>query len=138
MNVRTEECLSGRFRPAICVLLIYLGILAFPPSYAPAQSKPPDEISRLKELYDRKQYFELRDALENYHGKADARLLFFRGAVANKFNKSQLSINHLKNYLRLAEKSRDKHLLIDGYDMLADNYKKIHQYGQAAAAVAPQ
>jgi hypothetical protein len=131
--MRIEKSLYRGIRPLTCLLLC-LGVLASSASYAPAQSGRADEISRMKQLYDRKQYFELRDAVANYHGKADARLLFFRGAVANKFNKSQLSINYIKKYLRLAKEGVDKHLLIDCYDMLADNYKKIYQYRQAAAA----
>jgi predicted aspartyl protease len=133
MKFRTGKSRRGRFHPAIWFLLICPGILAISANYALAQSKQPDEISRLKQFYDRKQYFELRDAVENYHGKTDDRLLFFRGAVANKFNKSQLSINYTKRYLRLAKEGWDRHLLIDSYAMLADDYKKIYQYRQAAA-----
>ncbi|MEW6212381.1 MAG: hypothetical protein AB1631_28910 [Acidobacteriota bacterium] len=55
--------------------------------------------AKLKDLYDRKQYFDLRDELSN-HKDTTVELLFYRGAVSNKFNQLSSAIRLLQNYLR--------------------------------------
>lgn len=87
-----------------------------------------------KKLYFDKQYFELRDALRDYPGPRTGEWLFYRGAVSNKFNRSRLSIQYLNRYLKKASGRPDNALLIECYELLADNYRKTYQYQKAAQA----
>src|SRR5207248_5018916 len=125
MNMRIENSLRQGIRSASCLLSICAGVI-FSASVALTQSKQPDEISKLKQLYDQKHYFELRAAVENYNGKAEARLLFFRGAVADIFYRPQISIRYLNQYLAQA---RDDDWRADAYALLADDFVKIYDYG---------
>lgn len=90
--------------------------------------------SQLKGLYDGKQYFELRDALQNITGDHSTDLLFYRGVVSNKFNQTEASISYLRSYLKRVEGSKNAALIRDSYEILADNYLKICQYRKAAEA----
>ncbi len=91
-----------------------------------------DPYDKFKELYSRKSYFELRDALKKYAGDQAAEFLFYKGVVANKFNRLQSSIGHLQHYLKQVKPGNETALLIDCYEILADNYVKTAQYRQAA------
>jgi predicted aspartyl protease len=91
-------------------------------------------LENLKELYTNKQYFELRDALKTRHLDESGDLLFYRGVVSNKFHQPQLSLRYLKEYLKRAKEKKDAELLIDCYELLADNYLKTYQYQKAAEA----
>ena len=91
-------------------------------------------LRSLKELYDDKQYFELRDALKDPHSEASADLFFYRGTVGNKFNQLQSSITYFKEYLKRATEDKDSELLVECYEMLADDYLKTYQYQKAAEA----
>jgi hypothetical protein len=88
----------------------------------------------LKELYLNKQYFELRDALKDQRGDKPTDLLFYQGVVSNKFNQPKLSITYFKKYLEQAQESSASELLVECYEMLADDYRKTYQYKKAAAA----
>jgi hypothetical protein len=130
--MRMRGNLIQKIRLVICLLLMCIGgVFVVSSSAALAQSRQTDEILKLKQLYDRKQYFELRAAVENYHGKADARLLFFRGAIANIFYQPQASTKYLNQYIAQVG---DKAWLSDAYTLLADNFVKLYDYGKAADA----
>ena len=88
----------------------------------------------LKQLYEQKRYFELRDALRDYSGPQSVDLLFYRGAVSNKFNRARQSNAYLDSYLKQAGGDSDDALLIECYKLLGDNYRKTYQYRRAAAA----
>ena len=90
--------------------------------------------AKLKELYTSKQYFELRDALQSLHADQSAALFFYKGAVSNKFNQPRSSTAFLDSYLKRAKETEDSELLIECYEMLADNYLKTYQYKRAAEA----
>ena len=98
---------------------------------ATATESPYDQ---LQELYTDKQYFELRDALKALRAGQSKEFFFYQGAVSNKFNQPQSSIIYLKNYLKRAKETEDAALLVECYEMLADNYLKTYQYRQAAEA----
>jgi predicted aspartyl protease len=89
---------------------------------------------KLKEMYDGKRYFELRDALKSYRRNQSAELLFYRAVVSNKFNQLDSSINYLQRYIKLAEGGGHRSLLKESYEILADSYMKTYQYRKAAAA----
>ncbi|MBV8858047.1 MAG: retropepsin-like domain-containing protein [Acidobacteria bacterium] len=90
------------------------------------------DITKLKQLFDRKRYFELRDAVGNYNGRPEAKLLFFRGAVANAFNRPLDSARYLRRFI--ARAGRDGEWLSDAYTLLADDFVKTYDYGKAADA----
>lgn len=92
----------------------------------------PGELAKLKQLYDQKRYFELRDAVESYRGDEGARMLFFRGAVANLLNRPRTSTKYLKQYV--ARAGADDEWLSEAYTLLADDFVKLYEYGQAADA----
>lgn len=98
----------------------------------PAPSGRAADPAELRQLFDRKRYFELRDAVENYAGRPEAKLLFFRGAVANVFNRPPDSARYLEQYI--ARAGRDGEWLSDAYTLLADDFVKTHDYGKAADA----
>jgi len=83
-------------------------------------------------LYRERQYFDLRDALRSNPGDLSSQLLFYKGAIANKFNHLRLSITYLNQYGRWAKKSHNNEFLIDCYDLLADDYLKTYRYRKAA------
>lgn len=95
-----------------------------------AQQSFPASIEELKGLYDKKQYFDLRDRLREFQSEKSIELIFYRGAVANKFNASKDSIKLLNHYLKNAS-PKDEHLK-ECYSLLADNYVKTYQYAKAA------
>ncbi len=88
------------------------------------------QVSQLDALYRNRQYFELRDELAKRTADKSPELLFYRGAVANKFNQSQESNLLLQSYLKSAEGKSGK--LCDAYELLADNFVKTYQYAKAA------
>lgn len=130
MSVRMKKSLFQGIRSVIRSLsMCVVVVLVVSSGAALAQARRPGEISRLKQLYDRKHYFELREAVGSYHGKADAKLLFFRGAVADIFYQPQTSIRYLNRYLAQAV---DDEWLLDAYTLLADDFIKIYDYAKAA------
>lgn len=84
-------------------------------------------VDGLKDLYDKRQFFDLRDQL-NEAKNADA--LFYRGVIENKFNRPDASISTLKNFIATAGKAPS--LLREAYTLLADNYVKTYRYMEAA------
>ena len=91
-----------------------------------------DALSELQKLYVEKRYFELRDELKAYDNEATPELFFFRGAVDNIFNRLPESIENLRAYLDKVGKSSRNSWTQECYDLLADSYRKSHQYGKAA------
>lgn len=88
------------------------------------------DYAKLKQIYDRKQYFDLRDELSNYNDRT-TELLFYRGAVSNKFNRLSSAISYLQNYLKRVRGKNDA-WLADCYELLADSYLKSYEYRKAA------
>lgn len=80
----------------------------------------------LKDLYDKRQFFDLRDRLREAKGDD---LFFYRGVVENKFNRPDTSIATLKNFI--AKPGKDASLLREAYSLLADNYVKTFRYAEA-------
>ena len=85
----------------------------------------------LEQLYKNRQYFDLRDAVEKGAKPLPPDYLFYRAAVANRFNDPKGSILFLDKFLKLG--IGDDQRTQDAYEMLADNYVKTFQYAKAAA-----
>lgn len=99
-------------------------IAAFLPAFAFAQGN-------LEQLYTNRQFFDLRDAVEKGAKPLPPDYLFYRAAVANRFNDPNGSILFLNKFLKL--KIGDDQRMQEAYELLADNYVKTFQYGKAAA-----
>lgn len=87
-----------------------------------AQTEP-----ALDALYQEKSFFEMRDELAKRSDDKSIELLFYRGAIANKFNEPEKSISYLQKYLK-----NGKEKIGEAYELLADNYVKTYQYAKAA------
>ncbi len=87
------------------------------------------EASKLENFYEKRQYFELRDELAKLKNDKTPDVLFYRAAVANKFNQPEKSIEYLQKFLKKDGESKN---LRGGYELLADNYTKTYEYGKAA------
>ena len=103
---------------------LLLFVVLFNTSLASSQTK-------LKELYERKQFFELRDALKDIVSN-DGDEIFYRAVVSNKFHRPTESINFIQKFLEAATEQNT--LVRDSYEVLADNYIKTYQYQKAAKA----
>lgn len=86
----------------------------------------------LQTYYQNKQYFDLRDNLQQYRGISSVMLSFFRGLSDNKFNMLDASIGHLNTFIRHWKDGMNDSLLIDAYKTLGDGYSKTFQYRKAA------
>lgn len=115
--------------PSRMIAVVLAFVLLSAPPVANASSYP-----ELKELYSNKQYFQLRDTLRARAKESSTELLFYRGAVSNKFNQLSSSIDYLQKYLKKVEKKKDALWVRESYELLADNYLKTYQYGKAGEA----
>lgn len=86
--------------------------------------------SKLEDLYRHKRFFDLRDEVARRPGAKSPGLNFYRGAVANKFNRLKQSISLLEGYAKNARGGDAR--LLDAYELLADGYLKTYRYRRAA------
>jgi predicted aspartyl protease len=107
---------------SIKILLLSLSLLQI---FAFAKEAP-----QLESLYQNRQYFELRDELAKLKNDKSPDVLFYRAAVANKFNEPEKSVKYLQEFLKKSGESKN---LRGAYELLADNYTKTCEYGKAAA-----
>jgi len=89
--------------------------------------------ARLASLYEKKDCFALRDALQRRATK-DPDTLFFKAVSSNNFNRPQRSLGYLRQYLKLRGISSERKR--DSYTLLADNYLKLFQYRRAAIVLS--
>jgi hypothetical protein len=132
ISTRMEKSLLQIFRSTFSLLSILVVMLVGSYGAPSARSYQIDEISKLKQLYDGKRYFELREDIEHHSGKTDRRLFFFRGALANVFYQPKLSAKYLGQYISQAR--NDDAWLPDVYAILADDFVKTYDYAKAIAA----
>lgn len=88
--------------------------------------------ANLEDLYQNKHYFELRDALRMHKNDKNSEILFYRAVIANKFNEPGKSNEYLEKFLKKENPNRKR--MVEAYELLADNYTKIGEYGKAADA----
>ncbi|MGI8555727.1 MAG: retropepsin-like aspartic protease family protein [Pyrinomonadaceae bacterium] len=88
--------------------------------------------SNLDVLYRNHRYFELRDEIKKIKGDTSPSILFYRGAVANKFNQPQTSIALLQEFLKTVKSEANAKTIADAYGILSDDYIKTYQYANAA------
>ncbi len=122
------------FPKVILRLLIFL-CLAFSVSFCTRTGKEvltSKQLHELHVLYQKKRYFDLRDALKRFENASSFELSFFRGISANKFNRLDTSIEYLEAFSRQWRGNDDISLLIDALETLADSYAKGFHYKKAA------
>jgi hypothetical protein len=83
------------------------------------------QAPNLDQLYEKREFFDLRDALPR--SAPDSETDFFKGAVANKFNRLHEAATRLQAYVRSGGRYTPEAL-----ELLADTYAKQGRYGQAA------
>ena len=81
-------------------------------------------------LFKDRQYFDLRDYVRTQNSDGSVEMLFFRGVLANRFNRRAESIILLQDYLKKASSQHPYRL--DALKALADNLSKDGEYGRAA------
>ena len=86
------------------------------------------QTSSLEELYKTHQYFALRQEVNRRTDDRSPAFLFYRGLVANRFNRLEESIRYLTSY----RETKDQDKACDAYEILADDYLKTYRYAQAA------
>ena len=89
------------------------------------------KYQKLDELYKHKEYFKLRDELNNYTNDNSVQLLYYRGIVENLFGQYSKSVKTIENYLAEGEKD-DTSKTIECYNILARDYIKLHNYKKVA------
>lgn len=100
---------------------------------AAARASLPEPYEELGRLYSGKQFFELRDELQKHRAADSPELLFYRGVVANKFNRPAQSIQFIRRFLSVAPPDARRSMLKDAHALLLDDYAKTYRYAQAAA-----
>jgi hypothetical protein len=90
------------------------------------------QTNELENLFQTRQYFDLRDAAAKRKGDGSPELLFYRGVVANRFNELEKSVALLRKYISKADKNAPHRA--DAYEILADNLTKEFEYAKAADA----
>ncbi len=108
---------------AVALLLAALWI-SFAASYASTEA--------LEKLFGERRYFELKAALDSRAGTAGPEDLFYRGIVANVFNRVEESVGYLTSYLQADEPGQPQTRIREALGALADDYSKLFQYGKAA------
>jgi hypothetical protein len=93
-----------------------------------------ESLPNLKQLYDQWQYFDLRDSLALRTTDNQKELLFFRGAILNKFFKPDSSAIYLGEFVE--SDTVDSTLLTEAYSLLADDYLKSFDYSAMLSAYA--
>ena len=88
--------------------------------------------SELAELFEKRRYFELREALAHVRSRGERSLLFYRAVVENKFNRPDRSIQLVERFLESPGKGAKRRMLVEAHTLLADNYVKIYSYSKAA------
>lgn len=113
---------TGIFKPAFVALIFAAALTAF--------GSPPEE---LKDLFEKRRYFELREKLAVSRKDNEKHLAFYRAVVENRFNRPERSIALLERFLKDPKKIADTRLVREAYTVLADSYVKTYQYRKAAA-----
>ena len=110
-------------------------IFAIAGSLAAWSAEPPADLQRLARLYEDSRYFELRDALALLRDDPAPDLEFFRATVDQVFNRLEPAVSRLRRFLAAAEKGPVRMLNKEAGVLLADAYRRLGRYREAAAAL---
>lgn len=127
MRLRKEN--SVPTGAALAVLA--LGLCAFPLFSA---RRPKAPLGRLARLYEESRFFELRDALASMGPGGPADLEFFRAAVDQVFDRLDPAVAGLETFIRSNRNAPPRMLTKEAWVLLADAYRRLGRYRQAAEA----
>lgn len=92
------------------------------------------DMQDLARLYEASRYFELRDALAALKEDTSVDLEFFRGAVDQVFNRLDAAVPRLRGFLAAAERGPKRMLAKEAWILLADAFRRLGRYREAAGA----
>jgi hypothetical protein len=98
------------------------------------REEAPDPLEPLVRLYKDCRFFELREAVAKLENNTSVEVEFFRGAVANSFNRLDLAVSGLLRYLDGASADAKRPLAKEAWVLLADCYRRLGQYRKSAGA----
>lgn len=101
-------------------------------SVSPAPRTP--DIKLLARLYEASRYFELRDALARLKDDPAPDLEFFRGAIDQAFNRLDAAVPRLRRFLAATERGPTRMLSKEAGVLLADAFRRLGRYREAADA----
>lgn len=113
--------------------VLALALAAAAPA-VPSRKKAEDPLEPLFRLYKESRYFELRDALAGIADDPSVDAEFFRGAVDQVFNRLDAAVSRLQGYLGAAEKGPPRRLIKEAWVLLADAFRRLGRYREAAEA----
>jgi hypothetical protein len=113
-------------------LALAVCLCAWPLLPARRQGKGP--VERLARLYEECRYFELRDALPPPEVEGPVDLAFFRGAVDQVFNRLEPAVHGLRSYIEATRNGPPRMLVKEAWVLLADAYRRLGRYKEAADA----
>jgi len=119
--------MSGRSSLAPAAVWLAALILALLAALAPGGQPVP----QLKKLYSEHRFFEMRTLLESETASTPD-ILFYKGMVANAFNRPAESAGYLTSLLRTAGNGLPAVALTDLLIVLADDYARMFDYAKAA------
>jgi hypothetical protein len=92
------------------------------------------DIRPIVRLYETGRYFELRDALMPLKDDPSVDLEFFRGAVDQVFNRLDTAVPRLRGFLAATERGPARMLAKEAWVLLADAFRRLGRYREAADA----
>ena len=116
------------------ISIFFLIIILFSCSGLKRSVLTESQLEELQTAYEKKHYFDLRDALRQYDDLSSIMLSYYRGVADNKFNRLESSIEHLRTFIRHTEEHTDLDRIIDCWEILGDDYTKAFRYKEAAEA----
>ena len=92
------------------------------------------DIRHVARLYESSRYFELRDALVALKDDPSVDVEFFRGAVDQVFNRLDAAVPRLRGFLAATERGPTRMLAKEAWVLLADAFRRLGRYREAADA----
>jgi hypothetical protein len=119
----------GRLRRAVVVIGLAVPVLGVLAVLTPGQQLD----KRMARLYTERRYFELETLLEPVKENTPE-VVFYRGMMANAFNRPEESIDFLTSLLKAADVRLAPDVLSDLLLALSDDYARLGEYAKAAEA----
>jgi hypothetical protein len=112
-----------------------IAVLAFSLGAAwasPGNSQTDVLVQRLARLYGSSRFFDLRKALDELQDDPSIDVVFFRAAVDQVFNRSDLAISRLRGYIAATGNGPARSLIKESWVLLADAFRRLGRYREAA------
>lgn len=110
-----------------------LAVCLFAARPRPANLRTSGAVERLARLYEECRFFELRDGLASHEADRSPDVEFFRGVVDQVFNRLEPAVLRLRGFLEATRDAPPRMLTKEALVLLADTYRRLGRYGEAAA-----